>query len=373
MREVPLSRRRACRDRPCFVSVVLRTQTHYNAHQRLYRCRNRAPVRTRLSRTSPNACATTPEPDATIVCVGDIHGQWGASDERALEALNPDLVLFVGDYGDEDSVVTGRIGALAARAPFGVATVFGNHDAWYTAHAYGRSRAPSYGSRVAQQQAHLSLVDASYRARSFDALHMSVVGGRAFSWGGPHWKHRGFYREHVGVSSMEDSERQIRDAVKAAPRGHSLVFLAHVGPTGLGNRACDPCGRDWGDRVGGDWGDKDLRAAIDFAREDDRRIPLVVFGHMHRTLLSGQGARVMLATERDAGGRALTVMLNAAVVPRHKPWSGMGMLHNFHVVRMRDGGVREVEEVWASADGRIVQSYVMYCETEEEHAAIGVT
>eukprot|EP00171_Calliarthron_tuberculosum_P016232 IDg16232t1 len=156
-----------CHERPCFIAVAPRAKTQYASSQQLNRCRVRLPARVRRLCRAPRASAGTGavDADATIVCVGDIHGQWGPGDERALEALKPDLVLFVGDYGDEAAEITARIGALAERAPFGVATVFGNHDAWYTAHAYGRSRAPSYGSRVAMQQEHLASVDASYRAR----------------------------------------------------------------------------------------------------------------------------------------------------------------------------------------------------------------
>lgn len=64
----------------------------------------------RISRTSssvPVSCNSM-KPDVKqrrairLICVGDIHGQWDEEDEMALRSLNPDMALFVGDYGDED-------------------------------------------------------------------------------------------------------------------------------------------------------------------------------------------------------------------------------------------------------------------------------
>ena len=38
----------------------------------------------------------------TIAVVGDVHDQWDATgDRRALEMIGADLVLFVGDFGNE--------------------------------------------------------------------------------------------------------------------------------------------------------------------------------------------------------------------------------------------------------------------------------
>jgi len=286
--------------------------------------------------------------------VGDIHGQWDSGDEQALAALRPDLVLFVGDYGDEDIKVTGRISALSQKSAvsnFGVATVFGNHDAFYTAHNYGRSRAPSCGSRVQLQQAHLRDTDVSYTSRRYarNMGDVSVVGGRSFSWGGPHWKHRSFYNRHVGISGMRESSKAICNAVNSIPLDDDIIFLAHVGPTGLGDGMSDPCGRDWGDIPGGDWGDADLREAINYAREQRRSIPLVVFGHMHRALYGG-GARTMVVTEQDNESGSSTVMLNAAVVPRHRLWNGAGFIRNFSLVVMDD------EAINGDGNGRAVNS-----------------
>lgn len=114
---------------------------------------------------------------------------------------------------------------------------------------------------------------------------------------------------------MAGSARKIFDAATAAPDEHSVILLAHNGPTGLGSRIDDICGRDWV-AGGGDHGDPDLEQAIsDLQRETGVLIPLVVFGHMHKSLAYGGGLRKMIAF----GANNQTIYLNGAVVPRVKP------------------------------------------------------
>ena len=73
-----------------------------------------------------------------IVVVGDIHNQWTGQDEQALSSLEPDLVLFVGDFGNESLETVRQV----AQLPFPKAIAYGNHDAWYTATPWGQKRCP---------------------------------------------------------------------------------------------------------------------------------------------------------------------------------------------------------------------------------------
>lgn len=354
--------------------------------------------------TCLKASATIKPPTATdsearaakIVCIGDVHGQWGESDELALLGLQPDLALFVGDYGNEDLRVTSRIASFASRAPFQVATVFGNHDAFYTAYANKRHRhhlelereernsapstrvsnrkyTPSTQSnecKVKQQMEMLSPYDVSYRAAPVENISLSVIGGRPFSFGGPNWKNASFYRKYMKVSSLSDSASKIANAVTTSDY-KTLIFLSHSGPIGLGCMPNDPCGKDWGSQPGGDYGDADLRHAIDEARTKGYFVPLTVFGHMHKQLQAGFGERIMLKSECDNNGRR-TVMLNAAVVPRHRQvmssTSGSrsaSTLHHFSIVRMKcGGGVESVEEAWVASDGTVIETSVMFNDSD---------
>lgn len=307
-----------------------------------------------------------------ILCVGDIHSQWDEGDERALIALNPDLVLFVGDYGDEDVKTTRRISDFALTAPFGVATVFGNHDAFFTASSRGRQNAPyniATTCRVSQQLEHLKEFDASYRSLTFDNTRLSVCGGRSFSWGGPNWKYTQFYRRFFGITGMRHSTSKLEEAVVNSSHD-SIVFLSHSGPIGLGDQPSDPCGKDWGSEPGGDYGDADLRSAIETARSIGKHVPLVVFGHMHQPLQGNFGMRTMMKVEYYGEEQHKTVMLNAAVTPRHR----MGVrsnnkLHHFQIVFLGENGdVSKVEEAWVTITGTIEKSITLFEESDRTEA-----
>lgn len=301
---------------------------------------------------------------AKVVCVGDIHGQWDEDDEKALSALQPDLALFVGDFGNEDVGIARRVADFAALADFNVATVFGNHDAFFTASTKRRYNSPYRSDsvcRVATQIDLLAEYDVSYRSAAFNNLGLSVCGGRSFSSGGPLWRHSQFYREYFGINGLTQSSEKLSEAVLNA-KFDTVIFLSHSGPTGLGDRPEDPCGKDWGSSPGGDFGDADLRIAIEDARSSGMRIPLIVFGHMHKVLKGNRGDRVMVKSETDGTSGGQTVMLNTAVVPRHRQRQKADpKLHHFQIVYMRAGGdVQSVEEAWVSRKGEIVESNTIF-------------
>ena len=70
-----------------------------------------------------------PPEQITIAVVGDVHNQWDEQDQQALEHLKVDLVLFVGDFGNEAIEVVYQISNLEIPK----AAIMGNHDAWYSA------------------------------------------------------------------------------------------------------------------------------------------------------------------------------------------------------------------------------------------------
>ncbi len=87
-----------------------------------------------------------------------------------------------------------------------------------------------------------------------------------------------------------------------------VIFLAHHGPTGLGERRADLWGCDFR-KEEGDFGDADLRVAIDYARVRGKRVLAVVAGHMHHRLRGG-GMRKWCETREEV------LYVNAARVPR---------------------------------------------------------
>lgn len=287
----------------------------------------------------------------TIAVIGDVHDLWQPADARALKHLGVDLALFVGDFGNEAVPVVAEIASLDV--PF--AAAFGNHDAWYTATPWGQQQCPYDRQQedwVQQQLDLMAEAHIGYRNRDFVELNLSVVGGRPFSWGGPEWKYAEFYQQRFGVSNFAESTAQI---VAAGQQTASdiVIVLSHNGPTGLGDRPEDPCGRDW-QPLGGDYGDPDLAAAIAKLKDLGKQIPLVTFGHMHHRL---RHTRSRLRTAIKQIGS--TVYLNAASVPRILSTPD-GDCRNFLLVALKAAIVTEVAIVWLNPDLELASRQILY-------------
>ncbi|MEA5420930.1 TIGR04168 family protein [Spirulina sp. CCNP1310] len=292
-----------------------------------------------------------PRASLEIAIVGDIHHQWSMTDNQALEALGVDLVLFVGDFGNEAVEVVRCISRL--QLPY--AAVLGNHDAWYTASSWGRKKSPydhRFEDRVQQQLDLLGGAHVGYGVRNFADLGLSVVGGRPCSWGGPKWINEQFYAQRYGVHSLAESGDRLCAAVDAATESR-LIFLAHNGPHGLGDQPESTCGKDW-NPLGGDFGDPDLTLAITHGRRQGKAIPLVTFGHMHHRLRHRRDRlRDIINTQGE------TLYLNAAQVPRVMETPGETH-HSFSLVTLIEGKSARARLVWVTPQGAIAQEQPLY-------------
>lgn len=288
-----------------------------------------------------------------IAVVGDVHDQWEPEDEQALKHLGVDLVLFVGDFGNESVEVVRAI----AQVDLPKAVIFGNHDAWYSASDWGRKRSP-YDSkledRVQQQIDLLGQTFVGYGFLDLPELNLSVVGSRPFSWGGETFLNAEFYKERFGVANFSQSTAKIVSAAKSSTY-ENQIFLAHNGPFGLGDQPEDTCGRDW-EPIGGDYGDPDFREALNIVNTLGKKVPLVAFGHMHHKLRHTK-SKLRTAINRTPQG---TVYLNSACVPRIVTNSLGEKLRNFSVVIMDKCVVSQVSLVWLNQYFHIVSQQMLY-------------
>ena len=287
-----------------------------------------------------------------IAVVGDIHDQWDVEDGMALKHLGVDLVLFVGDFGNESVEVVKTIASLDIPK----AAVMGNHDAWYSATEWGRKKCPYDRTKedwVQKQLDLLGAVQVGYSKLDFPQWDLTVVGGRPFTWGGPEWRFAEICQERYGVSSLDDSADKIVNAVKNA-NCDNIIFLGHNGPSGLGDRAEDPCGKDW-HPIGGDFGDPDLAAAISQTLNMNKTVSLVAFGHMHRTLRHTKKLERKAVFKSPEG----TIYLNAANVPRIVQENGV-KLRNFSLVFLDGGMVTKVALVWVGKDYQVAAEEIFY-------------
>ncbi|HEY9729771.1 MAG TPA: TIGR04168 family protein [Chroococcales cyanobacterium] len=291
-----------------------------------------------------------------IAVVGDVHNQWEAEDAIALQHLGIDLVLFVGDFGNEAVDVVRKIAAIDIPK----AAIMGNHDAWYTATDWGRKRCPYDRKQedwVQQQLDLLGEAHVGYGKLDFPELQLSVVGSRPFSWGGEAWKNAEFMAERYGVSNFEESIERIVAAANSTAY-ETIIFMGHNGPTGLGDRAEDPCGKDW-QPLGGDYGDPDFACAIAQTKALGKKIPLVTFGHMHHSLRhTKERLRSAISTSPEG-----TVYLNSASVPRIVA-TKTDRIRNFSIVSLEAGVVSQISLVWVGQDYTIGSEQLLYQRSE---------
>ncbi|MBD1932883.1 MULTISPECIES: TIGR04168 family protein [Cyanophyceae] len=291
------------------------------------------------------------EKSIKIAVVGDVHDQWEAEDELALKHLGVDLVLFVGDFGNESVDVVEAIASLNLPK----AAIMGNHDAWYSASDWGRKRCPydrEKEDRVQEQLDLLGEAHVGYGKLDFPELNLSVVGSRPFSWGGLVWKNAEFYQERYKVTNFAESTERIVAAANSAAY-ETIIFMGHNGPIGLGDRAEDPCGKDWYP-IGGDYGDPDFADAIAQSRNQGKTIALVTFGHMHHQLRHTKELRNPIYVGAEG-----TVYLNAASVPRIIQ-TPSDRLRNFSLVSLQNGVVSQVSLVWLGGGFNIASEQILY-------------
>ncbi|XP_047948212.1 uncharacterized protein LOC125194182 isoform X2 [Salvia hispanica] len=357
-------------------------------HAPLFRCGISPP------QASTFCCCNLPMPSSCrIAVVGDVHDDWSfEEDTKALQLLkvyylaitslcDQFIVCFnlcvlsgfllvisvsgkcsrilccsqAGDFGNENVELVKSI----SNVDFAKAVILGNHDAWNTQKFSAREK-----DAVQLQLECLGDEHVGYRRMDFSNLKLSVVGGRPFSCGGPQVFRKKLLTARYGIHDMDGSAERIYQAAVGTPADHSVIFLAHNGPTGLGSNMDDICGKDW-IPGGGDFGDPDLAHAISQLKETTKlSIKLVAFGHMHKQLTSGNGLRKMIVVEDDN-----IVYLNGAIVPRVKTISSneqgvaSGTLRAFTVADISNGNLEKITETWVSVIGddiRVEEELVLF-------------
>lgn len=282
-----------------------------------------------------------------IAVIGDVHEHWNEYDQEILKFLGVDLVLFVGDFGNESLNIIQQI----AKVDIPKALIMGNHDAWFTATKWGRKKCPydhNLEDRVQQQLDILGSNHVGYGSLDFPDLQLSVVGSRPFSWGGSKWKCDEFYQQRYGVNNFQESTEKIIEAVKKTSYEH-IIFIGHNGPFGLGANPEDTCGKDW-NPIGGDFGDPDFQEAITFSQNLGKKIPLVTFGHMHHSLRHTK-ERLRTIVNQDSFD---TVYLNAAATPRIQEMEGQ-KIHKFSVATLNLSKITEIKLILISENMNIIK------------------
>ncbi len=284
-----------------------------------------------------------------LAIIGDVHGCWADADTDYFNAGRYDAVIFVGDLAPLIGSLPTARKLAALRIP--AYLIPGNHDAstapqFLAELKHKRWLADVLGLGHARREARLgeALGGVKLRGYSLDTLTikgrtLGLLAARPYSMGGDRLYFRGYLKRRYGVASLADSIARLRTLVDAAPP--DILFLSHNGPSGLGAARDDIWGCDFR-AEGGDFGDPDLRAAIDYALVQGKRVHAVMAGHMHQKLKRGGYRRHWQLSSNGV------LYVNAARVPRIRYKADGQPRH--HVALTLDEQGAHAEAIWINAD-----------------------
>ncbi|PWA77454.1 hypothetical protein CTI12_AA188650 [Artemisia annua] len=199
-----------------------------------------------------------------------------------LELSGKVFVIF-GDFGNENVELVRSIAALK----FPKAAILGNHDAWNTQNFSANIPIPTSRTRLEERccptpagkmvksalcgretmfvleekvlairsKNHQNQLGdrrygggcnsfgeehVGYKRLDFHSLKLSVIGGRPFSCGGERLFRKQLLAKRYGVHNMNESAKKISEAAVGTPKNHSIILLAHNGPTGVVNGEVGP-------------------------------------------------------------------------------------------------------------------------------------
>lgn len=268
-----------------------------------------------------------------IALIGDIHRHFNQYDVTYFNQADYDWLLFTGDlanyYHREGLAVARQMARLNKPALI----IPGNHDTLTALQLLAEIKqwprlrrwlAVGQPRRLRQWQRALGQVQVGgYSLHPVpDSDDVAVVVGRPFGMGGSVLHCQPQLRRQFGIGTMAESAARYCQLIDEA-RSQRLIFLAHNGPTGLGASRDAIWGNDFRPEAG-DFGDSDLRAAVEYAQKQGKKVLAVMAGHMHHKVKKG-GQRTW-HLEQDG-----IHYINAARVPRIFEENGR-LIH--HYVRL---------------------------------------
>ena len=278
-----------------------------------------------------------------LAVIGDVHHAFNEVDTAYFNASDHDALLFTGDIYNYSMQRGLRAAAELAELEKPALLIPGNHDAIHPAQLAAeitrrtsliRLASLGHGRRVQDLREAVGGVQVGGYTVHRLKEGLDVITARPHSMGGSSMSFAPHLADAYGVQTLEDSVAKLKRCVDESDAA-SVIFLAHNGPTGLGEKRNDLWGCDFR-RDEGDFGDSDLRLAIDYALRRRKRVLAVIAGHMHHRIRGG-GRRKWY--ERRDG----VLYVNAARVPRIFEERG-GIFHH-HVDLIIEGDSADAVEV----------------------------
>ncbi|MDH3653277.1 MAG: metallophosphoesterase [Myxococcales bacterium] len=269
---------------------------------------------------------------ATVAVIGDVHLFWDDADVAYFNRREYDLVLFVGDLAGYTQLRGRRVARLLRQLRVPAMCIPGNHDGLHAlqlgaeiaprAHRLRSAFCQGQAGRCASLERTLGdveLLGYSRRRIAPAGVPLNIVVCRPHSIGGRRLACLRYLAKRYGIDSMDASAARLKrlvDRCDDAP----ILFLAHNGPSGLGDRADSIWGCDFRKKEE-DWGDRDLEEAVQYAKSSGRTVLATVAGHMHRKTKSGKRRPAQITQDG-------VLYVNAAEVPRHRKENGQKKRHH---------------------------------------------
>ncbi|HEU5076441.1 MAG TPA: metallophosphoesterase [Polyangiaceae bacterium] len=281
-----------------------------------------------------------------IALVGDLHAAWDDADAAYFGSSDYRQVLITGDLGSSAGGNGVKIAQSLSRIARDTLVMPGNNDARdYAAIVaelhYQAGRGELLAGLVSSRRGsalgryRVQICGYSLHPMRFGDFEVTLVAGRPFAMGGSDLSFPRELRDIFRVDSIEVSTERLKRLIDEVETEH-VLFLAHNGPSGLGDSRESPFGRDFHPNAG-DWGDRDLAEAIAYAKQRGQKVLCVLAGHMHWSLRGG-GSRSW-HVEQDG-----VLYVNAARVPRHVRHGQGARRHHLALTLTPEGA--SVEEVW---------------------------
>ena len=266
-----------------------------------------------------------------LAVLGDVHLHFNENDVSYFNASDYDLVLFVGDLVNYAPWRGKTVWPLIQKLQKTTLFMPGNHDSTNVfqliAEVLG-NQPLALLSGLTQSQNYRTLTQAldgtifcGYGVHPIDSdnFKFDIISGRPFSMGGPSLSFKPYLKKAFGIDSIQASADLIQRQIDKS-QNKNVIFFAHNGPSGLGDKRDNIWGCDFR-KSEGDFGDPDLEMAIDYARTKNKNVMAVIAGHMHQSLKGG-GQRQWYI-QKDG-----THYINAARVPRIFESSGQTVHHH---------------------------------------------
>lgn len=281
-----------------------------------------------------------------IALVGDLHAAWDDADAAYFGSSDYRQILVTGDLGNSAGGNGVKIAQSLSRIARDTLVMPGNNDARdYAAIVaelhYQAGRSDLLAGLVSSRRGtalgryRVQICGYSLHPMRYGDFEVTLVAGRPFAMGGSDFSFRREVHDNFHVDSIEASTELLKSLVDDVETEH-VVFLAHNGPSGLGDSRESAFGRDFHPDAG-DWGDRDLAEAIAYAKQRGHKVLCVLAGHMHWSLRGG--GRRTWHVQQDG-----VLYVNAACVPRHVRHAQSTRRHHLALTLTPEGA--SFEEVW---------------------------